>query len=103
VGCAETWAYSRVESAGSGMSKLEKLIEQFLRDPPEVRFDDVEYGLTAFGFEEKRSKGSHHTFRNTAGLKITVPKKGGKMVKGVYVQQTVSLLNLDEDNDEDAN
>jgi predicted RNA binding protein YcfA (HicA-like mRNA interferase family) len=54
-------------------------------------------------FEEKRSKGSHHTFRNAAGLKITVPKKGGKMVKGVYVQQIVSLLNLDEDNDEDAN
>jgi predicted RNA binding protein YcfA (HicA-like mRNA interferase family) len=48
------------------MSRLEKLIEQFLRDPPEARFDDVWYLLTAFGFEEKRSKGSHHTFRNAA-------------------------------------
>ncbi len=85
------------------MSKLEKLIGQFLRDPPEVRFDDVWYLLTAFGFEEKRSQGSHHTFRNSAGLKITVPKKGGKMVKGVYVQQIVSLLNLNEDNDENPN
>ncbi len=86
------------------MSQLEKLIEQFLRDPPEVRFDDVEYVLTALGFEEKRCKGSHYTFRNAAtGLKITVPKKGGKMVKGVYVQQIVSLLNLNEDSDEDAN
>lgn len=35
------------------MSKLEKLIVQFLRDPPEVRFDDVQYLLQAFDFEEK--------------------------------------------------
>ena len=77
------------------MSKLEKLIAQFLRDPPEVRFDDVQYLLQAFDFEEKSVKGSHHTFRNSAGLKITIPKKGGKMVKGVYVQQVIKLLNLE--------
>lgn len=56
------------------MSKLEKLIELFLRDPPEVRFNQVQYLLESLGFEEKRSKGSHHTFRNPDGLKITVPK-----------------------------
>jgi predicted RNA binding protein YcfA (HicA-like mRNA interferase family) len=85
------------------MSRLEKLIQQFLRQPPEVRFDDVRYLLEEFGFEEKRSKGSHHTFRNAAGLKITVPKKGGKTVKGVYVQQIVRLLNLEDENREDPN
>ncbi|HBR00467.1 MULTISPECIES: type II toxin-antitoxin system HicA family toxin [unclassified Roseofilum] len=83
------------------MSKLEKLIELFLRDPPEVRFNQVQSLLESFGFEEKRSKGSHHTFRNPDGLKITVPKTGGKMVKRVYVQQIVKLLNLEEWNDED--
>jgi predicted RNA binding protein YcfA (HicA-like mRNA interferase family) len=83
------------------MSKLEKLIEQFLRNPPEVRFDDVQYLLEAAGFEEKSIKGSHHTFRNSEGLKITVPKKGGKMVKGVYVQQIVKLLNLKDSDHED--
>jgi predicted RNA binding protein YcfA (HicA-like mRNA interferase family) len=60
------------------MGKLGKLVEQFLANPPEVRFDDVCYILTAFGFEEKRSKGSHHTFVNADGLNITVPKKSGK-------------------------
>jgi hypothetical protein len=40
------------------MGKLEKLVEQFLNQPPEVRFEDVRYLLEAFGFEEKRSKGS---------------------------------------------
>jgi predicted RNA binding protein YcfA (HicA-like mRNA interferase family) len=84
------------------MGKLEKLIEKFLRDPPEVRFEDVQYLLESFGFEEKSVKGSHHTFRNTDGLKITVPKKGGKMVKGVYVQQVLRLLNLEDEQDEDA-
>jgi predicted RNA binding protein YcfA (HicA-like mRNA interferase family) len=84
------------------MSKLAKLIAQFLTDPVEVRFDEVYYLLTALGFEEKRSKGSHHTFRNAEGLKITVPKKGGKMVKGVYVRQIVTLLNLEEWLDESA-
>ncbi|WP_228054617.1 type II toxin-antitoxin system HicA family toxin [Gloeocapsopsis crepidinum] len=63
--------------------------------PPKVRFDDVQYLLELFGFEEKRFKGSHHTFHHSEGLKITVPKKGGKMVKGVYVQQIVKLLNLE--------
>lgn len=82
------------------MSKLSKLIEQFLREPSEVRFEDVYYVLTAFEFEEVRSRGSHHTFRNAEGLKITVPKKGGKMVKGVYVKQIVMLLKLEEWQDE---
>jgi predicted RNA binding protein YcfA (HicA-like mRNA interferase family) len=78
------------------MSKLEKLIAQFLKDPPEVRFDDVQYLLQAFDFEEKSVKGSHHTFRNSEGLKITIPKKSGKMVKGVYVQQVIKLLKLED-------
>jgi hypothetical protein len=34
------------------MGKLKKLIEQFLDQPPEVRFEDVYYLLEAFGFEE---------------------------------------------------
>lgn len=78
------------------MSKLEKLIEQLLKQPPEVRFEDVCYLLEAFGFEETRSKGSHHSFRDSHGRKITVPKKGGQKVKRIYVQQIIELLNLQE-------
>jgi predicted RNA binding protein YcfA (HicA-like mRNA interferase family) len=72
------------------------------QQPPEVRFEDVRYLLEAFGFEEKRSKGSHHSFRDSQGRKITVPKKGGQKVKGIYVQQIVELLNLEEWSDEDT-
>ncbi|MBO1067527.1 MULTISPECIES: type II toxin-antitoxin system HicA family toxin [Nostocales] len=36
------------------------------------------------------------SFRDSQGRKVTVPKTGGQKVKGVYVQQIVELLNLDE-------
>jgi Predicted periplasmic or secreted lipoprotein len=84
------------------MGKLRKLIEQFLNQPPEVRFEDVRYLLETFGFEEKRSKGSHHSFRDSQARKITIPKKGGQKVKGIYVQQIVELLNLEEWSDDDT-
>lgn len=82
------------------MSKLKKLVLKFLKLPPEVRFEDVVYLLEAFGFEEKRSKGSHHTFSDSQGRTITVPKQGGQKVKRVYLQQLIELLNLEEWNNE---
>ena len=82
------------------MSKLSKLVKQFLSNPPDVRFEEVRYILRAFGFEEVRSKGSHHIFRNSDGRKLTVPKKDGRKVKRVYVKQVVDLLNLQAWSDE---
>ena len=78
------------------MGKLEKLIDKLLRDPPELSYDDVYYILSKSGFEEVSAKGSrsHHTFRNNRGQKITVPKKGGKTVKRIYLKQIVILLEL---------
>ncbi|AUT02545.1 type II toxin-antitoxin system HicA family toxin [Aliinostoc sp. HNIBRCY26] len=84
------------------MSKLKKLVEQFLKRPPEVRFEEVRYLLEAFGFEEKRSKGSHHSFRDSQGRILTIPKKSGQKVKGVYIQQIIELLNLEEWSDENT-
>jgi predicted RNA binding protein YcfA (HicA-like mRNA interferase family) len=76
------------------MGKLDKLIQQFLNYPPEVRFEDVRYLLEAFGFVEIRSKGSHHSFRNEIGQKVVIPKKSGQKVKGIYVKLVVDLLGL---------
>ncbi|NJK72452.1 MAG: type II toxin-antitoxin system HicA family toxin [Synechococcaceae cyanobacterium SM2_3_60] len=58
--------------------------------------------LEAFGFEEQRSKGSHHIFRSPTGLQITVPKKHGHKVKAAYVRQIIQLLQLREWNDENS-
>lgn len=78
------------------MTKLAKLIQRFLAQPPEARFEDVRYVLEAFGFLEKRSRGSHHTFENEAGTVIVIPKKGGQKVKRIYVQRIVELLELED-------
>ncbi|MFQ4144964.1 type II toxin-antitoxin system HicA family toxin [Chlorogloeopsis sp. ULAP02] len=78
------------------MSKLNKLVKQLLANPPEVRFEDLQYVLEAFGFEEKRSKGSHHTFEDSEVRVLTIPKKGGKKVKKVYIKRVVNLLNLEQ-------
>jgi predicted RNA binding protein YcfA (HicA-like mRNA interferase family) len=78
------------------MSKLEKLVKQFIAGLAETSFADIQYVLEAFGFEEKRSKGSHHIFVDTQGRVLTIPKKGGKKVKRVYVKRVVELLNLEE-------
>ncbi len=81
------------------MSKLTKLILNFLASPPEVRFEDVRYVLEAFGFQEKRSRGSHHIFENEVGEVIIIPKKGGQKVKKVkrfYVQRIAELLKLED-------
>lgn len=76
------------------MGKLEKLIELFLRQPPEVKFTDVCYLLEAFDYSEQRSKGSHHTFSNPDGKTIVIPKVGGKKVKRVYVKRIIEILEL---------
>ena len=78
------------------MSKLDKILNKFRQKPPEVNFSEVVYVLQSYGFEEKRIKGSHHSFRNSEGLKITIPKKGGQKVKGIYVQKLLKLLELEE-------
>ena len=76
------------------MGKLEKLIELFLRQPPEVKFTDVCYLLEAFDYSERRSKGSHHTFSNPDGKTIAIPKVGGMKVKRVYVKRIIEILDL---------
>lgn len=46
------------------MGKLSKLIKYLLSRPPETRFEDINYVLEAFGYQEIRVRGSHHAFEN---------------------------------------
>ena len=77
------------------MARLRKLVERFLADPPDLRFDEVRGLLTAFGFIEVRASGSHHVFRNASGQMLVVPRSGGSRVKRTYVRRVVELLNLE--------
>lgn len=85
------------------MNRKQKLVNQFLAEPPEARFEDVRLLLEMFGFEKKRSKGSHHIFGNEQGETITIPKTKGQKVKRVYIRRIIELLELaiEEDSEDD--
>jgi predicted RNA binding protein YcfA (HicA-like mRNA interferase family) len=78
------------------MSKLEKLIASLLGDSSDHSFADLKKVLLAFGFIEVRSKGSHHVFRHEDGRNQVIPKKHGKKVRKVYVDDAIESLNLRE-------
>ena len=81
------------------MSKFDKLVEKFLRKPPEVSFNDVVKILEAFGYTEKDSgSGSHRVFTKQNNYPIVVPVIKGRMVKRDYVKMIIDRLGLEERN-----
>lgn len=82
------------------MNRKRKLVEKILAIPTEAKFEDVRLLLEMFGFEEKRSTGSHHVFQKSQTRSITIPKKSGKKVKRPYLKEIVELLDLQAWRDE---
>uniref|UniRef100_A0A7C2WQI4 Type II toxin-antitoxin system HicA family toxin n=2 Tax=Thermorudis TaxID=1649508 RepID=A0A7C2WQI4_9BACT len=78
------------------MSRRRKLVERFVRQPPEVAYDDVETLLTMFGWQVKSTRGSHAIFTKKGEVPIVIPKHGGRRVKGTYVCIIIERLRLDE-------
>lgn len=79
------------------MSRIEKLVASFLSNSSDFKFSDVEKVLSAFGFQDVRSKGSHHMFRHPDGRKLpAIPKKDGNRVKKIYIKRIVQILELEE-------
>ncbi|MCS7069239.1 MAG: type II toxin-antitoxin system HicA family toxin [Meiothermus sp.] len=78
------------------MAWLEKLLEKMRRLPPEMRYEEVERVLRAYGFEEVRSSGSHHLFRHPDGRMLTVPKHRGQVVKATYLKKVLEAIGEEE-------
>jgi predicted RNA binding protein YcfA (HicA-like mRNA interferase family) len=78
------------------MSKFEKLVLSFLKEPSEVSFSDAKKVLVTFGFQEDSVSGSHHIFRHPDGRMISIPIKGGHKVKSIYIKKINQLLDLEE-------
>jgi len=78
------------------MSQLEKLVAKFLREPPEVRFEEVVTLLEAFDYRQHPARGSHFAFVKPGARPITVPTEKGRRVKRVYLQRINELLELEE-------
>jgi predicted RNA binding protein YcfA (HicA-like mRNA interferase family) len=78
------------------MSKRQKLLEQLLSFPNEMRYADVKRILEGFGYEEDGGKGSHFVFRQKGHEPITLSKKHGKMIKRYQLKDLVKVLGLEE-------
>jgi predicted RNA binding protein YcfA (HicA-like mRNA interferase family) len=79
------------------MNQLDKLVEKFLRKPPEVLFEDVAKVLEAFGYEERSSgRGSHRFFAKPGHRGKTIPIVKGRYVKRRYVSMIIYNLELEE-------
>ncbi|WP_292795564.1 hypothetical protein [Nostoc sp. NMS7] len=63
------------------MSKLKKLVEQFLKQPPEVQFQEVRYLLEAFGFKKKGLRVAIIVFETPKLERSLYPKLGDKKLK----------------------
>jgi predicted RNA binding protein YcfA (HicA-like mRNA interferase family) len=71
------------------MSKREKLLVRFRQNPRNVRFEEVDNLLVAWGFS-KRTKGSHSSYTYKE-FRITIPFRK-PFVLPVYIKQLVELL-----------
>jgi predicted RNA binding protein YcfA (HicA-like mRNA interferase family) len=79
------------------MNQLDKLVEKFLRKPPEVLFDDIAKVLEAFGCEERPPRGGSHRFFAKPGHQgKTIPTVKGRYVKRRYVSMIIDNLELEE-------
>ena len=74
------------------MSKKEKLLERFRQNPKNVRFEEIETVLSAFGFRKRKGEGSHATFIMGSHV-ITVPRPHRTpFVKRCYVDLLLEEL-----------
>ena len=75
------------------MTKREKRLERIRQNPNNVSLDALRRVLEDYGFEHKRTSGSHHTFSYTQGGEtklFTVPFR--RPIKAVYVKKVLKLL-----------
>jgi len=85
------------------VSKIEKVLERWRRQPTDVRLDEVLSVLNHFGFEVEHKRGSHiivhhpklngHPGFDAVGG-FTFPGKGGQRVKRVYIKDILQAIDI---------
>lgn len=67
------------------MSQWDKLVDEILKQNPNLRFDDLYKALVKIGYapEQPRGGSSHYTFRKAGCMPITLPKH--TPMKKVYI------------------
>jgi predicted RNA binding protein YcfA (HicA-like mRNA interferase family) len=71
------------------MTKREKLLERIHQNPKNIRIEEMDALLLAWGFN-KRTQGSHNTYTR-GSYRITIPFRKPFLLP-IYVQQVVKIL-----------
>jgi len=75
------------------MTRRQKRRFKIARNPKNVRFEDLRRLLEDYGFELRRTKGSHHSFVGYAGdEKVTLVIPFRRPLKRVYVEKVLTIL-----------
>jgi predicted RNA binding protein YcfA (HicA-like mRNA interferase family) len=75
------------------MTKRDKLRRRIEDNPKNVSFHDLRVLLERYGFELKRTKGSHHSFvAQIGGRKVLLVVPYRKPLQPVYVKQALALI-----------
>jgi predicted RNA binding protein YcfA (HicA-like mRNA interferase family) len=75
------------------MTKIDKLLARIRNNPKNVTFDDLRKVLEAYGFELRRSEGSHRMFKSPLApdTLLVIPFKR-PYVKVKYVEDALALI-----------
>lgn len=76
------------------MAGVDKLVDKMRRQPTNMTFTEVKKVLEAYGYEEKRVRGSHHVFKHEqTGDRWPLPNR--KPLKPYYVRETLKRIGED--------
>jgi len=64
---------------------IEKSIKKLFSEPTEMRFGEVQSILYYYGYRNRRTTGSHNTFKREGFDAITIPSHHNK-VKKIYLK-----------------
>jgi predicted RNA binding protein YcfA (HicA-like mRNA interferase family) len=75
------------------MTKREKRLKKIRQNPKNVPFDDLRMLLEDYGFELRRTRGSHHSFVGSiGGEKVTLVIPYNKPLNPVYVNKALGFI-----------
>ena len=82
------------------MSKWDKLILRIKSLDKNMRFEELQKVLEAYGYEMSSSGGSHCSFRKEGARTVTIPKH--RVVKLFYVAIVKEIVEMEEKKNENS-
>ena len=81
------------------MSQFDKLIKRITSLDANMRLEELEKVLIAYGYEKRgpRSGSSHYTFRKNGEMPITIPKH--TPIKVAYIKKIKALIEREDEHE----